>query len=576
MKKSPVWTMCAIAAVFCAFTPARAQHANDTLCFTINMNGDRNSLFECLSGDDMKAVLSGPTLMEGKTLLFYSCNGYALFSQTGALLDSCSVFRENNRLPDGDPRRLRLAYPLDRSTILFFRKNTDIKTDIKKEKEKEKEKDGLEVLQKKLYKRGFTRVDAAQCATFKEIENSQLFNLTDNCITDDMATRLFLQPNLVGYTALTGGERWWSLDRFYSFTSPLLVEQNGAYESFFTGLLHDQKTDIQKHLINPLGTYMMDGRRYYYGVHTTLGSQDPESYQKLYLCDQAGNLLYSNELLKQIIVDDILEYDKKSNTNYTVKRPGVFVFTPAVDRNGDIFYGVIDYHKKSIDVKKRLFFRYFPHIIQPKHEDLVNIQRRYSYDPISLECPGEKQKKIVPDVIFRDEKGKRRNASMREISCGGYYVKISREQNRDLKRKFSQISSALSPGIKHMLDSIGGLSTSSCPYALSLEHEGKGTVATFYYGCGDEVLNARVLNVTETFEIFVRVDLMEWAEVLVFSLDGSFLNRFTFNRKPFLDRKDIIAVSKEREVIEEDYERITEDYTYYSWDLAVQPPMAKQ
>jgi hypothetical protein len=46
-----------------------------------------------------------------------------------------------------------------------------------------------------------------------------------------------------------------------------------------------------------------------------------------------------------------------------------------------------------------------------------------------------------------------------------------------------------------------------------------------------------------------------------------------FNRQPFLDRKDIIAVSNDRRVIEEDYERIAEDYTYYSWELGVLPPM---
>jgi hypothetical protein len=71
--------------------------------------------------------------------------------------------------------------------------------------------------------------------------------------------------------------------------------------------------------------------------------------------------------------------------------------------------------------------------------------------------------------------------------------------------------------------------------------------------------------------VFVRVDLLDYAEIVVFSIDGSFLNRFTFNRKPFLDRRDIIAVSNDRRVIEEDYERIAEDYTYYSWDLGVQP-----
>jgi hypothetical protein len=536
-----------------------AQHANDTLCFTINLSLDENSLFCCGNNDDMKMVLSGPVLMEGKTLLFYSSNGYALYSQKGKILDSCSVFRENRRLSKDDPARLRLAYPLDQSTILYFRKTPD-------------SKDGFEILQKKLYKKGYSKVDPVQAATFKDIEASQLFNLTNNCITDDMATRLFLQPNLVGYMSLSGGERWWSLDRFYSFTSPLIVEKNGVYMSVFTGLQHDQKTDVQKHLINPLGTYTMDNRWYYYGVHTMLGGQDPENYQRLYLCDQAGNLLYSNELLKQIIVDAVLEYDKKNNTNYTVKRPGEFVFTPAVDNNGDIFYGVIDFHKRTIKVKKRLFYRYMPRIIQPE-QDIVNSQRRFTFDPVVLECPEEKMKKIVPEIMYRDEKGKRRKATLREITVKGYCANIAREPNKDLKRKFSQISSSLPAPVKHMRDSLLRLSTATCPYSLSLEHDKKGVVASFYYGCGDEVLSARVLNVTETFEVFVRVDFLDWAEVVVFASDGSFLNRFRFNRQSFLDRKDIVAVTNDRRVIEEDYERISEDYTYYSWELGISPPM---
>jgi hypothetical protein len=543
--------------------PARAQHANDTLCFTIYLSLDQNSLFGCVPGDDMKMILAGPVIMEGKTLLFYSCNGYALYNQSGTLLDSASVFKENKRFPKDDPRRLRLAYPLDRSTLLYYRRSAANKEN----------KEGLEILQKKLYKKGYMGIDPAQHATLKDIETAQLFNLSNNCITDDMATKLFLQPNLVGYTSLSGGDRWWSLDRFYSFTSPLIVEKNGAFASFFTGLQHDQKTDVQKHLINPLGTYTMDNRWYYYGVHTMLGGQDPESNQRLYLCDQAGNLLYSNEMLKQVIVDDVLEYDKNNNTNFTVKRPGEFVFTPAVDKNGDIFYGDIDYHKRTIDVKKRLFYRYFPRIVSPEHQDLVDAQRRLFFKPVVIECPEERARKVVPEFLYRDTKGAKRKATPREVGGKGYQVKICREPNPDLKRKFSQISATLAAPIKHMRDSLCGIATSLCPYSLSLESESKGVLTTFYYGCGDEVLSARILNVTETFEIFVRVDLLDWAEVLVFSLDGSFLNRFMFNRQPFLDRKDIIAVSNDRRVIEEDYERIAEDYTIYSWELGVSPPM---
>ncbi len=246
------------------------------------------------------------------------------------------------------------------------------------------------------------------------------------------------------------------------------------------------------------------------------------------------------------------------------------MFTPAVDKNGDIFYSIVDFSKRTIDVEKRLFYRYAPRTISPEHEDLVNAQRRFSFKPIVLDCPDENARKMLPDIVYRDDKGRKRKATVRDLSIKGYRVYISREPSKDLKRKFTQIASTLPASIKHMRDSLYRIPTVVCPYALVLEHESKGPVATYYYGCGDEVLSARVLNVTETFEVFVRVDLLDYAEVVVFSLDGTFLNRFTFNRQSFLDRKDIVAVSNDRTVIEEDYERIREDYTYYSWNLGVQ------
>ena len=527
------------------------------------MNADTNSLFCCKSGEDMKEVLSGPVIMENRSLLFYSCNGYALYSQTGSLIDSHSVFKDNKKLANDDPRRLKLAYPLDRSTILYYRKNPD-------------RKEGLEIFQKKLGKKGLRKIEGGEYGNLYDIETALLFNLSDNGITDEMATKSFLMPNLVGYASLTGGDKWWSLDRFYSFTSALIVENNGTLLSFWPGLLHDQKTDVQKHLINPLGTYSMDGRRYYYGIHSTLGSQDPESFQRLYLCDQSGNLLYSNEILKQTIVDAVLEYDKKSNTNYTVKRPGEYVFSPTVDKNGDIFYGVINFVQRTLEVKKRLFYRYFARIIPPAHEELINVQRRFIFKPLDLSCPGsERGKKVLPDMQYRDEKGKKRKALLREISCKGFHVAISRETNQDLRKRLSQKCSTLSNAVRHLQDSLASVSTASCPYAISLEQEGKGTLCTFYYGCGDNVLCARILNVTQTFEIFVRVDCEDFAEVLVFSLDGMFLNRFTFNNQNARARKDIIAVSDTRDIVEEDYEHIAEDYTYFSWELSLKPTVER-
>ena len=163
-------------------------------------------------------------------------------------------------------------------------------------------------------------------------------------------------PQLVGYTSLAGGIKWWTTDRFYSFSSPLIVEEGGKCISFFPGLKADQKCEVQKHLIEPLGVFSMDGRWYYYGLYSSLGNKEDEYYQVLMLSDQAGNILYKNKLLKEEITDAVLQHVKESNTNFTVRRAARHVFVPGIDKNGDIYYGMIDFEYKRINVYKRMFY----------------------------------------------------------------------------------------------------------------------------------------------------------------------------------------------------------------------------
>ena len=42
-----------------------------------------------------------------------------------------------------------------------------------------------------------------------------------------------------------------------------------------------------------------------------------------------------------------------------------------------------------------------------------------------------------------------------------------------------------------------------------------------FYGLGDVIMCARVVEVTDTKEVFVRVDLDNWAEMIVFSDEGN-------------------------------------------------------
>jgi hypothetical protein len=507
----------------------------------------------------MRNIIAGPVFMDGPSLLFYSRNGYVLFGMTGGLLDSHSVFKDNRKLSATDPGRLTLAYPVDNKTLLYFQRNGD----------------SVVIFEKKICRRGLFPVIGNAYANIKDIEIARLFNLANNVVMDETAPKSFLMPNLVGYSTLTNGKKWWTLDKFYSFMSPIICMQDQAFCSFYPGLLSDQKTDVQKSIINPLGVFSIDGRDYYYGVHSSTCSTEPESHQNLYLCDQAGNLLMTTQLLKQVTTDDVLEYDKKRNTNYTVKRPSQFVCQPAIDENGNIYYGVIDFDAKQFEVKKRLFYHYCPRIVEqsPQEEDYVNAQRRFTCKPASVPCK-DPDKNVSTETGFtmRDEQGKLRKASMKDVSCKGFCVMVRREPIPDMKKRLSQSAILIPPNVKRVRDSLAKAPGTACPYNVTLYYDEREKVRVFYYGPGEEVLAARVLTVTPKSEIFVRVDLKDRAEIVAFTQDGLFLNRFTFNRQEFKKRRDIAAVLDDGAVMEEDYERIKEDYTYLKWELSTSIP----
>ena len=508
----------------------------------------------------MRNILAGPVLMDGPTLLFYSRNGYVLYSMTGSVLDSHSVFKENKKLSWSDPQRLTLAYPVDNKTLLYYQRKND----------------SIEIFEKKLFRRGLFPITGPAYAGIKDIETARLFNLANNVVLDETAAKSFLMPNLVGYTSLTSGKKWWTPDKFYSFLSSIICMQDGEFCSFFSGLLTDQKTDVQKSIINPLGAFFREGRWYYYGAHASICSTEPESHQFLYLCDQAGNLLLTTKMLKQVVDDDVLEYDKKRNTNYTVKRPSQFVFQPAIDENGNLYYGAIDFYSKVIEVKKRLFYHYCPRITEqsPDNEDLINAQRRFMCKPATAKCKDPEQNTSTETgFVVRDAQNKRRRASMKDVSCKGFCVLVHREPNPELKKRLAQTTTALPPQVKRVRDSLAKLSTLACPYNVTLYYDEREKVRVFYYSPCEEVVAARVIAKTAKSEIFVRVDLKDRAEIVIFLQDGQFLNRFTFNQRDFNKRKDIVGVTDDGTVVEEDYETIKEDYTYYRWELSTAPPV---
>jgi hypothetical protein len=539
---------------------AAGENFVDSLYFTVQMNKKSNNLLCCNRSDDMRDILAGPVLMDGASFLLYSRNGYVLFNKESHVLDSHSVYRDNKKYTASDPMRLILACPADSKTLLYFQHVGD----------------SVAIFEKKLYKKSLTKVTAGPLTKIKDMDNSRIFNLASNGVTDETASRLYLMPGLVGYSSISNGKKWWTTDRFYSFASPVFCMGDEGFLSFFTGIMSDQKSDVQKSLINPLGTFTRDGMDYYYGVHSATCSTEPESHQSIYMCDQAGNLLSTSLLLKQVVTDDVLEYDKKRNTNYTVKRPSQFVCQPAIDCDGNMYFGTIDFDANVIEVKKRLFFNYIPTITEqsPDDEDLINAQRRFFLKSVNVSCNGNENRiSTETGFIIRDEHGKRRKAELKDVSIKGFSVVLQRTPNQELKKRMAQNANGLPESVKHVRDSLNHLATFSCQYSISLFYDGKEKVRTYYFSPCEDVVAARVIGITQHTDIAVRVDLKNRAEVIIFAQDGSFENIFIFNREDVRKRKDIIAIADNGTIVEEDYERIKEDYTYYKWGLSTGTPV---
>ena len=521
-------------------TLSAAQPAVDTLLFTITLNSDSTSLYGCQWNDNVTSTLAGPVLMAGKHLLFYSRNGYVLYGENGKLLDSHSLLRQNSAsiAKGGEP--LHLAYPLDSLTLIYYRPKKDGSSPD-------------EIYLKRIFKKELKRVNPATYEIYSNITRGQLFNLASNSITDEMGRRNFLMPLLVGYTALEGGTRWWSIDRLYSFTSPLIVEDHGVCNSFFPGLKPDQKSEIPAHQIEPLGVYRIQGRWYYFGIASSLGNTEDEYYQVLVLCDQAGNLLYSSKLLKQEISDALLQYVEQNNTNYTVRRAVRHVFVPAIDRNGDICYGMIDFEKKNIRVYRRMFLRYLRQPAKKLDDKIFERANELAFTPLMLDCTEGSGEGVLPEITRITDDGITA-LSEKSLRRKGYYVTVHRMTDSNLKTKLGRIQERLPKNVQRAQDSISTLISAWCPFSVALNHEERGKLNCLYYGFHDEVLSARVLAVTDSMNVFVRVDCEKWAEVVQFDSGGSFVNRFIFNTQEYSDRKDLVVVGRNGSVAEEDYE----------------------
>lgn len=542
--------------LLCCCMSLRAQRAFDTLLFKIPLVSDTASpsLFSCPENCQIRKTLAGPVVMQDNHLLFYSENGYLLYDQRGAVIDSHSVFDKNRGLPHESHKRIILAFPVDNTTILYYQKM------------KSKEYP-LTIFEKKIFKNRLKPVKEKEYPYYLGIENGQIFNLAHNSITDDMANTFFVLPQLIGFTSVTGGNRWWSVDKFYTFSSPVINESEGKCKSFFPGI-RDVEANNRLQLINPIQVFLRDNNWYIAGIYATAGAAEDRYNQTFYVFDPAGNILYADPLLKLANKDVIIGED--AETYYTVKKVESFVFQPGIDIRGNLYYGVINYIKKDISVHKRGYYGYRPSPSEPNLAHLIDIEKQVIYAPLSLPCNMRQPVgKTIPDISMLDERGSRIKAAARHLSKGEYLVRISRSVYRDLDKKLSKGRSDLPEAIRSIQDSLYNVATISCPYAISLSGP-KGMIRSFNYPADAVVHCARILALRDSGEVLVRVDCEQFAEILMFSAGGAFTNRFIFNRQNYKERKDIVVAADKSPVVELDYESDPKKGKFFQWDRVIQ------
>jgi hypothetical protein len=535
-----------------------AQTAVDTSLFDIVLNGDSTSLFYCKWGGGIRQTLSGPILMEGDRLLFYSDMGYLLYEQNGTLADSHSVFEDNKGLAPDSPIRLLLAQPVDPSTLLYWRQGAG---------------DGKqsELYLRKIMKKRMKQLKDEEYTKFTRLLNAQLFNIAHNTITDEMSAKAYMEPNLVGFEGEKKMQQWWTLDKFYSFSSPVIHENGGTYGSFFPGIKSgmDASPEVKRSLVEPLATFERDGKRYYAGVYAAMGTVDDQYRQILYICDNAGNILYTDTLLKQSNIDAVLGESVEEKLYYTTRQTSKFVFQPAFASEGTVFYGIMDYESKKMTVRKRAYIAYRSKPATADLADLIDQEREITYEPVSISCIEAQQGgRTIPKLSYLDAKGNRRLASTPDLTKDEFVVRIFRQQYRDIDRKLASRRLQLSGEASAIRDSLAKDETAGCPYAISLSGP-RGAVRSFDYSPRERVLCARVIAVTADRRVLVRVDLAAFAEILIFTPDGAFVNRFVFNNQEWKKRSDIIVASAKSPIIELDHESGGSLGTYLDWVPAV-------
>jgi hypothetical protein len=529
------------------------QYGPDTTLFKIKLNSDSNSLFYCGQPEEISQSLSGPILMAGKTLLFYSAKGYVLYEINGIVVDSQSLSVKNKNCTNP----YILSYPIDSSTVLYYRRKAEAGGV------------SLEIYSKNLYQKLMKPVTGIPYQQLKPVISSSLFNCAWRTASDEVLLKNFLAPRQVGFTFSGTGSRWWCLEKFYTFTSPLIADNNGAFVAFFPGFDFRYYPSVPKSLIEPLGVVRRSDEWYYYGTSLAKQSSKTTDSQMVYICDQRGNLLDSVKLFKREVVDDVLGENVAEKMLFTVKKTGRYAFLPSIDAQGHIYYAIIDYRASSIEVRWRPY-RYYKSIPGgPTLEEELEYERGISLVNAPLECTQGRQVRLrLPTLNYTDLNDSTKRMTESQLTKEGFCARLARFRNPDLAAALKRKQAALPRQVQRLQDSLSHEVTERCPWRMFVHKGIKGVIASLNYGLTDSVVAARVIAVTTVGDLYIRVDCQDRAEMVIFSGQGAFRNRFVFNHQPAAIRKDLIAVSAKGIIAEKDYEVQANGYRFFNWQLS--------
>jgi hypothetical protein len=371
------------------------------------------------------------------------------------------------------------------------------------------------------------------------------------------AMRLQIGPRLIGFTTLKGGNRWWSVDKEPDLRGPVVHRFPDGAGELFPGLFQGEGSRQRHDLpIDIRGVYGTNEGPVYVGVSSDIDENLPRCFQTLYHCDRAGNILYSDRLLKQVNSDIPLSLNAQNGENIMAFVRGATqrAYPPVVAPDGRVFYGEIDFEKCAFRVHRRDYAVYRPQPVDPIVTPAFATERDIQYEPTAIPCnPAQLAGAQIPRVSFLAADGTRRIARPRELERGGFVARLSRQNARSAPLRLTRRQPGMPNEAGKLCDSLANLPALGCQWQLSLSGP-NGFVRTFAFAPDEKLLCARVIGIRPDSTVVVRVDLAHSAQVLLFTPTGTFLNRFTFNRQGWQQRRDVVVVMPEGQLVEADAE----------------------